>query len=67
MKMNRHYWRLISIARVWFQSFLAIEIAMHLKDLIDGAFFWQVCLAAFLPVIIRWSTPQDEFPDEKPK
>ena len=65
--MNRHHWRLISIARVWFQSFLAIEVALHIKDLISGRFFWQVCLGAFVPVIIRWATPQDEFPDEKLK
>jgi len=65
--MNKHHWRIISIIRVWFQSFLAIEIAMHIKDLLDGSFFWQVCLAAFVPVIIRWATPQDEFPDEKLK
>jgi len=65
MKNKKLMWRIISITRVWVQSFLAIEIAMHLKDIIDGAFFWQVCLAAFLPVVIRWSTPQDEFPDER--
>jgi len=60
-------WRVISIARVWLQSFLAIEIALHIKDVINGQFFWQVCLAAFLPVVIRWATPQDEFPDERLK
>ena len=39
----------------------------HVKDLISGHFFWQVCLGAFVPVIIRWATPQDQFPDEKLK
>jgi len=68
LKINKLLlWKLISIFRVWFQSFLAIEVALHIKDLISGRFFWQVCLGAFVPVIIRWATPQDEFPDEKLK
>ena len=68
MKMNKRFtWKLISIFRVWFQGFLAIEVALHVKDLISGHFFWQVCLGAFVPVIIRWATPQDQFPDEKLK
>jgi len=68
MKMNKRFtWKLISIFRVWFQGFLAIEVAIHVKDLISGHFFWQVCLGAFVPVIIRWATPQDQFPDEKLK
>ena len=62
-----HKWQLISVARVWFQSFLTIEVAMHIKDLISRDFFWQGCLAAFVPVIIRWATPQDEFPNERQK
>ena len=66
--MNKRFtWKLISIFRVWFQGFLAIEVALHVKDLISGHFFWQVCLGAFVPVIIRWATPQDQFPDEKLK
>lgn len=66
--MNKRFtWKLISIFRVWFQGFLAIEVAIHVKDLISGHFFWQVCLGAFVPVIIRWATPQDQFPDEKLK
>jgi len=60
-------WKLISIFRVWFQTFLTIEIVLHIKDVINGAFLWQVCLGAFVPVVIRWATPQDEFPDEKLK
>jgi len=52
---------------VWFQTFLTIEIVLHIKDVINGAFLWQVCLGAFVPVVIRWATPQDEFPDEKLK
>jgi len=60
-------WKLISIFRVWFQAFLTIEIVLHIKDVISGTFLWQVCLCAFVPVIIRWATPQDEFPDEKLK
>jgi hypothetical protein len=60
-------WKLISIFRVWFQTFLGIEIAMHIKDIADGRFIWQVCLAAFIPVIIRWATPHDDFPDERSK
>lgn len=64
--MNKKlFWKIVSIIRVWFQSFLAIEVAMHLKDLINGKFFWQVCIAAFLPVAIRWATPNDQFPDEE--
>lgn len=66
--MNKRLtWKFISIFRVWFQGFLAIEVAIHVKDLISGHFFWQVCLGAFVPVIIRWATPQDQFPDEKLK
>lgn len=66
--MNKRFtWKLISIFRVWFQGFLAIEVAIHVKDLISGHFFWQVCLGAFVPVIIRWATPQDQFPDERLK
>jgi len=64
---KRVMWKIISIFRVWFQSFLAFEIALHIKDIINGQFFWQVCLAAFIPVAIRWATPSDEFPDEKLK
>ena len=68
MKLNKTLvWKLISIFRVWFQTFLTIEVAIHVKDLISGHFFWQVCLGAFVPVIIRWATPQDQFPDEKLK
>ena len=68
MKLNKTLvWKFISIFRVWFQGFLAIEVAIHVKDLISGYFFWQVCLGAFVPVIIRWATPQDQFPDEKLK
>jgi hypothetical protein len=68
MKMNKRFtWKFISIFRVWFQGFLAIEVAIHLKDLISGHFFWKVCLGAFVPVIIRWATPQDQFPNEKLK
>lgn len=64
---QKFFWKIVSIARVWFQSFLAIEVAMHIKDLIKGGFIWQVCVAAFVPVVIRWATPHDEFPDEKVK
>ena len=68
MKPNKLFmWKLISIFRVWFQTFLTIEIVLHIKDVISGAFLWQVCLGAFVPVVIRWATPQDEFPDEKLK
>ena len=68
MKPNKLLiWKLISIFRVWFQTFLTIEIVLHIKDVISGAFLWQVCLGAFVPVVIRWATPQDEFPDEKLK
>ena len=58
-------WKLISIFRVWLQGFLAIDVALHMKDLLSGHFFWQTCLGAFVPVIIRWATPQDQFPDER--
>ena len=58
-------WKLLSIVRVWFQSFLALEVALHLKDLINGKLLWQVCVASFVPVAIRWLTPSDEFPDER--
>lgn len=64
--MNKHLaWKLVSIFRVWFQAFLAIEVALHIKDILSGAFLWQTCLGAFVPVIIRWATPQDQFPDER--
>jgi hypothetical protein len=64
--MNRKFfWKIISIIRVWFQSFLSIEVAMHIKDLLDGRLLWQVCIAAFIPVLIRWATPSDRFPDEE--
>jgi hypothetical protein len=62
---NKIIWKFISIFRVWFQTFLGIEIAMHIKDVFNGKFLWQVCLAAFIPVIIRWATPMDDFPDER--
>jgi len=66
MKLNKTLvWKLISIFRVWFQTFLTIEVVLHIKDVINGAIFWQVCLGAFVPVIIRWATPQDQFPDER--
>jgi hypothetical protein len=68
MKINKTViWRVVSVFRVWFQTFISIEIALHIKDLMSGKFFWQVCLAAFLPVGIRWMTPQDQFPDERTK
>ena len=64
--MNRKFfWKIMSITRVWFQTFLSIEVAMHIKDLINGSFFWQVCIASFIPVAIRWATPSDQFPDEE--
>jgi len=63
MKINK--WKLISIFRVWFQGFLSIEVALHIKDLLSEHFFWQVSLGAFVPVIIRWATPQDKFPNER--
>ena len=63
---NKHImWKCISMFRVWFQTFLTIEIALHIKDVVNGHFFWQVCVGAFVPVVIRWATPNDEFPDEK--
>jgi len=68
MKLNKTLqWKLISIFRVWFETFLTIEIVLHIKDVINGHFFWQVCLGAFVPVIIRWATPHDPFPDERLK
>jgi hypothetical protein len=68
MKVNKTLqWKLISIFRVWFETFLTIEIVLHIKDVVNGHFLWQVCLGAFVPVIIRWATPHDPFPDEKLK
>jgi len=62
---KKFFWRIISVVRVWFQSFIAFDIALHIKDIIDGSYFWQTCLAAFIPVVLRWAAPNDEFPDEK--
>lgn len=64
---NKLIWKLVSIFRVWFQGFLAIEVAIHIKDILNGGFLWQTVLGAFVPVIIRWATPQDQFPDERLK
>lgn len=65
MKINKRLmWKIISIARVWFQSFLSFEVVLHIKDIINFSNFWGVCLAAFIPVAIRWATPADQFPDE---
>lgn len=62
---KRLLWKVISVFRVWFQTFLTIEVVLHIKDVVNGHFFWQTCLGAFVPVIIRWATPQDQFPDER--
>ena len=40
---------------------------MHISDVLNGKFLWKVCLGAFIPVVIRWATPTDAFPDEKEK
>jgi hypothetical protein len=64
---NKFVWKLLSIFRVWFQTFLTIEVAMHISDVLNGKFLWKVCLGACIPVVIRWATPTDAFPDEKEK
>lgn len=64
--MNKiFFWKIISILRVWFQSFLSIEVALHIHDILSSKFFWKVCLSATIPVLIRWMTPSDRFPNEK--
>jgi len=64
--MKHWAWRKIqSITSLWFESFLAVIIGIHLKDFINWALIWQAFVAASIPVIIRWVNPKDIFPGER--
>jgi hypothetical protein len=51
------------IARAWFESFIAFEIVLHAKDLIQKDVLIQASIAAFFPIILRWIDPKDDFPN----
>ena len=64
--MHRWAWKKINaITRVWFESFLAVEIGMHLNDFVDWKLFISATVAAVIPVALRWLNPRDSFPEEK--
>ena len=54
-----------AISRTWFESFLAVEIGLHLKDFTETTVLWQASLAAIIPVTLRWLNPKDSFPKEE--
>jgi len=63
-----HQWAWVkfrAISRTWFESFLAVEIGLHLKDFTEMTIVWQASLAAIIPVTLRWLNPKDSFPEEK--
>ena len=64
--MHRWAWKKINaITRVWFESFLAVEIGIHLKDFADWKLLISATVAAVIPVALRWLNPRDSFPEEK--
>jgi hypothetical protein len=64
--MHRWAWgKINAITRVWFESFLAVEIGIHLKDFVDWKLFISATVAAVIPVALRWLNPRDSFPEEK--
>ena len=64
--MHRWAWKKISaITRVWFESFLAVEIGIHIKDFANLKLFMSATIAAIIPVALRWLNPRDSFPEEK--
>jgi hypothetical protein len=64
--MHRWAWEKIrAISRTWFESFLAVEIGIHLKDFANLKLFISATIAAIIPVALRWLNPKDNFPSEK--
>ena len=63
--MHRWAWNKIgAITRVWFESFLAVEIGIHIKDFANLKLFISATIAAVIPVALRWLNPKDSFPEE---
>ena len=63
--MHRWAWgKTQAISRTWFESFLAVEIGLHIKDFTQMTIVWQASFAAIIPVILRWLNPKDNFPKE---
>jgi len=64
--MHKWAWvKIRAISRTWFESFLAVEIGIHLKDFTELKLFFQATVAAIIPVALRWLNPRDSFPEEK--
>jgi hypothetical protein len=64
--MQRWAWSKIqAIGRTWFESFLAVEIGIHIKDFANLKLFASATIAAIIPVALRWLNPKDAFPEDK--
>ena len=62
--MHRWAWSKIrAISRTWFESFLAVEIGIHIKDFANLKLFISATIAAIIPVALRWLNPKDVFPE----
>lgn len=60
-----HHWawaKVQAIGRTWFESFLAVEIGIHIKDFTNLKLFVSATIAAIIPVALRWLNPKDDFP-----
>jgi len=54
----------LNVVNLWLQSFIAITIATHIRDILDKQVLAASFLAAGIPVLLRWSNSRDSFPKD---
>jgi hypothetical protein len=54
----------LNVINLWLQSFIAITLATHIRDILDSKILIASFVAAFIPVLLRWSNSRDSYPKD---